>query len=84
VGHSHLAMYSFVSFATWGAIDGLLPRITGNELSEGAIGPHFWLAFVGGSVYVISISAAGILQGASWVAGESFIISVDAAKPMWL
>ena len=26
----------------------------------------------------------GGLQGASWVAGESFIASVDAAAPMWL
>lgn len=84
VGHSHLAMYGFVSFAIWGAIYGLLPRITGNGPTEGAIGLHFWLAFIGGSIYVISISAAGILQGASWVAGESFIASVDAAAPMWL
>ncbi|MFT4860966.1 MAG: cytochrome c oxidase cbb3-type subunit 1 [Pseudohongiellaceae bacterium] len=84
VGHSHLAMYGFVSFAIWGAIYGLVPRITGNGLSEGAMGLHFWLAFVGGSLYVISISAAGILQGTSWVAGDSFIASVDAARPMWL
>jgi cytochrome c oxidase cbb3-type subunit 1 len=25
-----------------------------------------------------------MLQGSSWVAGESFISSIDAAKPMWL
>ena len=48
------------------------------------MGLHFWLAFLGGSLYVASISIAGILQGASWVAGESFIASVDAASPMWL
>jgi cytochrome c oxidase cbb3-type subunit 1 len=45
---------------------------------------HFWLSFVGGSIYVLSISAAGILQGMSWVAGESFIASVEASAPMWL
>ena len=48
------------------------------------MGLHFWLAFLGGSLYVTSISIAGVLQGASWVAGESFIASVDAAAPMWL
>ncbi|MFT5133746.1 MAG: cytochrome c oxidase cbb3-type subunit 1 [Gammaproteobacteria bacterium] len=84
VGHSHLAMYGFVTFAIWGAIYGLLPKITGRGPSESAMGLHFWLAFLGGSLYVTSISIAGVLQGASWVAGESFIASVDAAAPLWL
>jgi len=84
VGHSHLAMYGFVAFAIWGAIYGLLPKITGHGPSEAAMGLHFWLAFLGSCLYVTSISIAGVLQGASWVAGESFIASVDAASPMWL
>ena len=84
VGHSHLAMYGFVAFCIWGAIYGLIPAITGRGPSEGAIGLHFWLSFVGGCIYIIAISIAGILQGFSWVAGESFIASVDAAAPMWL
>jgi len=84
VGHSHLAMYGFVAFCIWGAIYGLIPRITGRGPSQSAIALHFWLAFLGGSLYVIAISIAGILQGMSWVAGESFIASVDASAPMWL
>ena len=48
------------------------------------MGLHFWLAFVGGSMYVIAISIAGMLQGISWVAGESFMASVHAVAPMWL
>lgn len=84
VGHSHLAMYGFVAFCIWGFVYGLVPKITGRGPSEAAIGFHFWLAFLGGSLYVVSISIAGVLQGASWVAGESFIASVDAAAPMWL
>lgn len=84
VGHSHLAMYGFVAFCIWGAIYGLIPRITGRGPSEGAVALHFWFAFLGGSLYVIAVSIAGVLQGASWVAGESFIASVEAAAPMWL
>lgn len=84
VGHSHLAMYGFVAFCIWGAIYGLVPRITSRGPSNAMVGLHFWMAFVGGSLYVVAISIAGILQGASWVAGESFIASVDAAAPMWL
>ncbi len=84
VGHSHLAMYGFVTMVAWGAVYGLLPRLTGAEPNVVSVGVHFWLAFVGLSIYVVSISAAGILQGFSWVAGESFIASVAAAEPMWL
>jgi cytochrome c oxidase cbb3-type subunit 1 len=84
VGHSHLAMYGFVTFCIWGVVYGLLPKITGRGPSEAAMGIHFWLAFLGGSLYVVAISIAGILQGASWVAGESCIATVDAAAPMWL
>ena len=84
VGHSHLAMYGFVAFAIWGAIYGLVPRITRNHPSPTLVALHFWLAFVGGSIYIISISIAGILQGLSWVNGESFIASIEAAAPMWL
>ena len=84
VGHSHLAMYGFVAFCIWGAIYSLVPRITGHGPSNRAVGLHFWLSFIGGSLYVIAISIAGVLQGISWVAGESFIASVNAAAPMWL
>ena len=77
-------MYGFVAFAIWGAIYGLLPKITYRGPSEAAMGLLFWRAFLGGSLYVTSISIAGALQGASWVAGESFIASVDAAAPMSL
>ncbi|MGH8509268.1 MAG: cbb3-type cytochrome c oxidase subunit I [Gammaproteobacteria bacterium] len=84
VGHAHLAAYGFVAFLIWGAIYGLLPRITGHAPNATAIGMHFWLAFVGACIYVTSISAAGILQGLSWVKGESFIASIEAAAPMWL
>src|SRR5262252_7914882 len=84
VGHSHFAMYGFITFIAWGAVYGLVPRLTGREPSPLAVGVHFWLALVGVLTYVIAISTAGILQGLAWVAGQSFIVSVIAAAPMWL
>jgi cytochrome c oxidase cbb3-type subunit 1 len=84
VGHSHLSMYGFVAFVIWGAAYGLLPRLTGSEPNAILVGIHFWLALLGYIIYVISISTAGSLQGLSWVAGEAFIRSVEAAEPMWL
>lgn len=61
-----------------------MPRLTGREPSPIVVGVHFWLALVGVLTYVIAISVAGILQGLAWVAGQSFIVSVIAAEPMWL
>src|SRR5262245_30412288 len=84
VGHSHLSMYGFVAFVIWGAAYGLLPRLTGAEPNPIAVGIHFWLALAGYAIYVVSISIAGVLQGFSWLAGEAFIRSVEAAEPMWL
>ncbi len=52
-----------------------VPRLTGREPNPVAVGVHFWLAVVGLAIYVVSISAAGILQGAAWVAGQSFIVA---------
>jgi cytochrome c oxidase cbb3-type subunit 1 len=77
-------MYGFIAFVIWGATYGLVPRLTGSEPDPILVGIHFWLALVGYGIYVVSISIAGILQGFAWVAGESFIRSVEAAEPMWL
>ncbi len=84
VGHSHLAMYGFITLVAWGAIYGLLPRLTGREPHPVLVGMHFWMALVGLVIYVLSISAAGVLQGISWVAEEAFIESVNAAELSWL
>ena len=84
VGHSHLAMYGFIAMVAWGGAYGLVPRLTGNEPHPVAVGIHFWLASVGLIVYFVSTSVAGVLQGFSWVAGESFLASVIASEPMWL
>jgi cytochrome c oxidase cbb3-type subunit I len=84
VGHSHATMYGFITFIAWGAVYGLVPGLTGREPNPLVVGVHFWLALVGVLTYVIAISVAGVLQGFAWVAGQSFIVSVIEAEPMWL
>src|SRR5437879_10191601 len=84
VSHSHAAMYGFIAFIAWGAVYGLVPRLTGREPNPLAVGVHFWLALVGVLTYVISISAAGGLQGLAWVSGASFRASVRADAAVWL
>ncbi len=77
-------MYGFIAFIIWGGIYALVPRLTGREPPLVGVGMHFWLALVGVIIYVLSITLAGIWQGFSWVAEESFIQSVEVAEPMWL
>lgn len=84
IGHSHATMYGFITFIAWGAIYALLPRATGKPPNAIAVGLHFWFATIGVTFYVLSLSAAGTLQGLTWAAGNPFIASVDAANPYWV
>lgn len=84
VAHSHMSMYGFVAFLVWGGIYGLIPRMTGKEPPQFAVGAHFWLALVGVLVYSIPLLIGGTLQGLSWIAGEPFIESVKMMTPYWV
>ena len=84
VGHSHLTMYGFVSFAVWGGIYALLPLATGKAPQRLAIALHFWMALVGSFIYVIALSIGGTIQGLDWVRGDPFIQSVIDMQPYYV
>lgn len=84
VGHAHLTMYGFVIFLIWGGIYGLLPRLTGREPPQLAVGLHFWLALIGLVVYVGALSIGGTLKGMTWMSDAAFMESVRRMAPYWL
>jgi cytochrome c oxidase cbb3-type subunit 1 len=84
VGHSHLAMVGFVSFLVWGAIYGLLPRVTGREPNVEMVGVHFWLSLVGTTMMVLALSIGGEEQGRGLNAGLPFLETVRAHGPTWV
>ena len=84
VGHAHLTMYGFVIFLIWGGIYGLLPRMTGREPPQLAVGLHFWLALLGLIVYVGALSIGGTLKGMTWMSDAAFMESVRQMAPYWL
>jgi cytochrome c oxidase cbb3-type subunit 1 len=84
VGHSHLTMYGFVTFAIWGGIYALLPRATGKQPNNLLLGIHFWLATIGMVVYVMALSIGGTIQGLDWIHGLPFVQSVVDMGPYWL
>jgi cytochrome c oxidase cbb3-type subunit 1 len=84
VGHSHLTMYGFVTFAIWGGIYALLPAATGRHASRLGMAAHFWLALVGSFIYVIAMSIGGTIQGLDWAVGKPFIQSVVDIGPFYV
>src|SRR6516225_5650845 len=84
VGHSHLTMYGFITFALWGGIYALLPLATGKYASRLAMGAHFWMAVVGSFIYVIALSIGGTVQGLNWIHGKPFIQSVVDMSPYYV
>ncbi|MBN9531846.1 MAG: cbb3-type cytochrome c oxidase subunit I [Alphaproteobacteria bacterium] len=84
VGHSHLTMYGFVTFAIWGGVYALLPVATGKQPGQLGLALHFWMAVVGSFIYVISLSIGGTIQGLDWVRGLPFIQSVVDMQPFYI
>ncbi len=84
IGHSHLTMYGFISFAAWGGIYALLPLATGKNPGRLGLSLHFWMALVGSFIYVISLSIGGTIQGLDWVQGKPFMQSVIDMQPYYV
>jgi cytochrome c oxidase cbb3-type subunit I len=84
VAHSHLTMYGFVAFLIWGAVYGLVPRMTGHEPRPVFVGIHFWFALIGYLLYSGALMIGGTMQGRNWIAGTPYIHSVTDMLPYWL
>jgi cytochrome c oxidase cbb3-type subunit I len=84
VGHSHLTMYIFITFAIWGGVYALLPAATNKYPSRYGLAMHFWMALVGSFIYVISLSIGGTVQGLDWMRGLPFIQSVVDMEPFYV
>lgn len=84
VAHSHLTMYGIITFMLWAFIYTIVPRITGKEPTQWAVGAHFWLALVGLLFYTIPLMMGATEKGLLWMKGGAFIDSVVQMKPYWL
>lgn len=84
VAHSHLTMYGIICFFLWAAIYAIVPRLTGKEAPQLAIGAHFWLALIGLMFYTVPLMYGSTLKGLLWMDGKPFIDSVVMMAPYWL
>ncbi len=85
ISHSHLTVFG--TFVVW-AIGGLVytwPRLCGRELWSFKLGNWaFWLITCGISTMGLVLTAGGLMQGYSWMAGVEWVQSILPVKPYWL
>ena len=83
VAHAHLGLYGFVTMVFFGAIYFVTPRICGREWpSRGLIVAHFWLAATGITLYFVSLTIGGWLQGLAMLdESRPFMDSVALTLP---
>jgi len=84
VGHSHMAMLGFASFAAVGGIVHAWQRIPWGRCHAGMINIGYWLLLAGVIVMVSDLTAAGLAEAGEWKSAAPWIESVRAAKPYWV
>jgi len=84
VGHAHLALLGTFSFIMFATIYYALPRLINREIwSAKLMEWHFWLSLIGFTLFFVSLTIGGLVQGSHWAMNQSnaFIQSVIAMEP---
>jgi len=84
VGHSHLAMLGFASFAAAGGIIHAWQRIPGARYNPMLVGAAYWLLLAGVVTMVADLTVAGLVEAHLWQSSAPWIESVRAARPYWI
>ncbi|MGH9600018.1 MAG: cbb3-type cytochrome c oxidase subunit I [Terracidiphilus sp.] len=83
IGHSHLAMIGFASFAAMGGMAHIWQRLPGVRMSRRLLGWSYWLMTVGLALMVIDLTCVGFVQASLWQEHIPWINSVVASIPYW-
>ena len=84
IGHSHLAMLGFATFAAAGGLVHAWQRIPGARYNARALTWSFWLLSGGVVMMVTALTVAGIVEARLWQADTPWLDSVRSARPYWL
>lgn len=84
IGHSHLAMLGFASFAAAGGLIHAWQRIPWVRYEPMLLSIAYWLLLSGVTVMVLDLSVAGLVEAHLWNSTAPWIESVRAAKPYWI
>jgi cbb3-type cytochrome oxidase subunit 1 len=84
IGHSHLAMLGFATFAAAGGIIHVWQRIPWARYNSRVLEWAYWLLFAGVIIMVLDLTAAGVVEGRMWRTAAPWIESVRAVQGYWL
>jgi len=84
VGHSHMAMLGFASFAALGGIVHVWQRIPWARYNHDLIDLGYWALLLGVIMMVGDLTIAGLVEAGQWKSAAPWIESVRAAKPYWI
>lgn len=84
IGHSHLAMLGFATFAAAGGLVHAWERTPGARFNAGAAARAYWWLLAGVLLMVIDLTVAGLVQAQHWQSGAPWIASVTASRPYWI
>ena len=84
IGHSHLAMIGFASFAAMGGLAHLWEHMPGVRRSRRWLAWSYWLLVIGLALMVLDLTSAGLVQATLWQRHLPWIESVRASRPYWI
>jgi cbb3-type cytochrome oxidase subunit 1 len=84
IGHSHLAMLGFATFAAAGGLVHAWQRIGSARYNARALEWSYWLLVSGVVLMVVDLTMAGLVQAGLWQSDVPWIESVRASQPYWL
>ena len=84
IGHSHLAMIGFASFAAMGGLAHVWQRMPGVRHNRRALAWSYWLLIIGLGLMVLDLTGAGLVQATLWQRHVPWIDSVRASRPYWI
>jgi cbb3-type cytochrome oxidase subunit 1 len=84
IGHSHLAMLGFATFAAAGGLVHAWQRIGWARYNARALEWAYWLLLAGVVLMVSDLTIAGLVEAELWRADVPWLDSVRAARPYWL
>jgi cbb3-type cytochrome oxidase subunit 1 len=84
IGHSHLAMLGFATFAGAAGVTHVWQRIPWARYNHRAIAWAYWLLLAGVTIMVTDLTAAGLVEAGLWQSAAPWLDSVRAARSFWL
>lgn len=84
IGHSHLAMLGFATFAAAGGLTYVWQKLPGVRYNAAAVEWAYWLLLAGVVLMFVDLTAAGLVESAVWQGQGPWLDSVRAVRGFWI